>query len=172
MAKEYGLSEAVEAMAQQTIPIYHPYLATARICYLYVDKGSMKAGRPVLGKVKKVSGALKFLLEKDFIVEIALDFWNELADTQRQALVDHLLEQCFGEEDEDSGEMVWSVREPDVREFSTILRRHGAWNENLAGFVSVAKTVNIDEMVADAVSNAVEGVTASSLPCGIPSTAR
>lgn len=169
MSKEYGLSEAVEAMAQQAIPMFHPHLATARITYLFVDKGSMKAGKPVLGKVKKVTGSLEFLLEKDFLVEVALDFWNDLSDTQRHALVDHLLERCFGEEDEDSGEMVWSVREPDVQEFSSILRRHGAWNEGLAGFVSVAKTVDIDEMVADAVAGQVaEEAVSTVLPCGTP----
>ena len=74
MAKEYGLSEAVEAIAQQAIPVFHPHLATARIVYLNVDKGSRKAGKPVLGKVKKISGSLEFLLEKDFMIEVALEF--------------------------------------------------------------------------------------------------
>ena len=158
MPKLYSNAENVEAAAQQAIPMFHPHLATARISYVYVDKAGMKNGRPVLGKVRKVSGVLEHLLEKDFLIEVALDTWNDLADTQRQALVDHLLERCFGEEDEKTGEMKWSTREPDVQEFSTILRRHGAWNDDLAGFVSVAKTVNVDEMVADAVAE-TEGVT-------------
>lgn len=172
MAKEYGLSEAVENLAMQMIPIHHPHLASARIVYMYVDKGSQKAGKPVLGKVKKITGPMEFLLEKDFVIEIALDFWNELNDSQRLALVDHLLERCYGEEEEESGEMKWSIREPDVQEFGSILRRHGAWNEGLAGFVSVAKNVQIDEMVADAVSEIAQEVTTTVLPCGIPSTAR
>jgi len=162
MPREYSAAEIVENMALQAIGISHPHLAMARITYLFIDKGSMKAGRPVLGKVKKISGSLEFLLEKDFLVEVAGDHWNELTDSQRLALVDHLLERCYGEEDENTGEMTWSIREPDVQEFSTILRRHGAWNEGLAGFVSVAKTVNIDQMVADAVAEgAAEDVTTS-----------
>lgn len=172
MSKEYSEAESVEEMAQQAIPMFHPHLATARIAYLFVDKGSMKAGKPVLGKARKVSGALEFLLERDFIIEVALDFWNDLGDGQRQALVDHLLERCFGEEEEESGEMSWSVREPDVQEFSSILRRHGAWNESLAGFVSVAKLVNIDEMVDAAVSQAAEEAVATVLPCGTPLSIR
>lgn len=162
MPKLYTLAESVEAVALQTIPMFHPHLATARIGYIFVESATMKNGKPVLGKVRKVSGILEFLLERDFLVEVPLDQWNELADTQRQALVDHLLERCFGEENENDGEMKWATREPDVQEFSTILRRHGAWNDDLAGFVSVAKTVNVDDMVADAMSeDATEGVTAS-----------
>jgi len=158
MPKIYSTAESVEAIAQQAIPMFHPHLATARISYIYVDTAAMKNGRPILGKVRKVAGILEYMLEKDFILEVPLDQWNELSDTQRHALVDHLLERCYGEENEESGDMKWSTREPDVQEFSTILRRHGAWNDDLAGFVSVAKTVNVDEMVADAVAE-TEGVT-------------
>ena len=158
MPKLYSTAESVEAIAQQAIPMFHPHLATARISYIYVDTAAMKNGRPILGKVRKVAGILEYMLEKDFILEVPMDQWNELSDTQRHALVDHLLERCYGEENEESGDMKWSTREPDVQEFSTILRRHGAWNDDLAGFVSVAKTVNVDEMVADAVAE-TEGVT-------------
>jgi len=66
------------------------------------------------------------------------------------------LEHAFGEEDENDagGGMRWSIREPDVREFSTILRRHGAWNADLAGFVSVANSLDVDKLVQDAEAQA------------------
>jgi hypothetical protein len=150
MAKVYSEADNVQAIAQRLIPNYHPELATARIKYIFVDKASAKNGRPTLGKVRRVSGALEFLLECDFIVEVALDQWNEKTERQRQALIDHLLERCVGEEDEQSGEMKWSTREPDVHEFSTILRRHGTWNDDLSTFASVAKEIDIDTMVNEA----------------------
>jgi len=154
MPKMYAIAEMVEAVAKALIPTYHPELATARILYVFVDKAAMKNGRPILGKAKKVSGALEFLLEADFMLEVALDQWNELSPNQRRALTDHLLERCTGEEDEeDAGAgMKWSVREPDVTEFMSILQRHGAWNEALSGFVSVAQRVNVDALVGDVVS--------------------
>ena len=162
MPKLYSSAESVEAVASNLIPMYHPEIATARIKYLFVDKASTKGGRPVNGKVRKISGSLEYLLECDFIVEVALDQWNEKSEEQRQALVDHLLERCTGEEDEKTGDMNWTTREPDVSEFTAILRRHGAWNDDLAGFASVAKTVDIDGMVEDVVASAaVEGVAAS-----------
>jgi len=151
MPRIYDNADAVETIAKTIIPTYHPELATARIRYVYVDKAGMKGGKPVNGKVRKISGVLEFLLDADFVVEIPLDRWNEMTVEQRQALVDHLLERCFGEEDEeDAGaEMKWSLREPDVQEFSSILRRHGAWNDDLAGFASVAKEIDLAAIVSE-----------------------
>lgn len=159
MGKLYGDAEVAENIARRLIPTYHPELATARIKYIGVDEGSKKAGRPVLGKVRKISGAIQYLTELDFLIEIAFDSFNELDEEKRTALMDHLLERCYGEEDEKTGEMKWSVREPDVQEFQSILQRHGAWNDDLTGFVSVAKAVQINDLVDDVVSDAALDVS-------------
>ena len=162
MAKMYGEAELVESYAKKLIGPFHPELATARIKYIFVDKGSIKSGRPVFGKVRKISGALEYLTQLDFLVEIALDHWNELTEQQRTALVDHLLERCWGEEsEEDSGAFKWSIREPDVQEFGSILQRHGVWNDSLGGFVSIAKKIKVDDLVDDVVSSAARDVTQS-----------
>jgi hypothetical protein len=152
MPKVYGTAELVEQMAAGLIPMYHPELATARFRYVFVDKASMKNGKPVRGKVKRITGVMDFLLESDFLVEVACDQWNELNENQRRALVDHLLEACTGEEDEENGTMKWGVREPDVQEFAAILRRHGAWNEDLAAFTVIAKEIDVDSLVQETVA--------------------
>jgi hypothetical protein len=153
MAREYGPAESVEQVALRLIPTYHPELATARIVYVFVDKASKKGGKPVLGKARRVSGALEFLLERDFIIEVALECWNELADRQRNALVDHLLESCTGVEDEQNGDMKWTTREADVREFTSILNRHGAWTDELSGMVEVAQRLNLEARAQEVVDS-------------------
>jgi hypothetical protein len=153
MPKVYGTAEGVETIAAELIPNFHPELATARFKYVFVDKASQKSGKPVLGKVRRITGLLDFLIETDFVMEVALDTWNPLHDSQRKALVDHLLESCTGEEDTNNGgAMKWSVREPDVQEFAAILRRHGAWNEELAAFTVIAKEIGVDSIVQEAVA--------------------
>jgi hypothetical protein len=149
MPKVYGSAESVEAIAKNLIPMYHPELATARVKYVFVDKASIKNGKPVPGKVRKVSGVLEFLLDSDFMLEVGMDQWNDMSEQQRSALVDHLLERCTGEENEEDSSMKWTMREPDVQEFATILRRHGAWNNDLTAFASVAKQINIEEIAAE-----------------------
>lgn len=153
MPKTYDEAETVEIIAKGILPTFHAELAEARIKFYFVSEASMKGGRPVLGKVRKCGGALQYLLEFDFLIEVALDQWNGLNDIQRKALVDHLLEYCSGEADEETGEMKWTVREPDVREFSTILSRHGAWNEGLIGFIQVAQRIQIDARVEEIVDD-------------------
>jgi hypothetical protein len=150
MAMMYGEAEEAEKIANNLVGTYHPELATARFRYIFKEKASKKGNKPVMGSVKKMSDLMVYLINVDFMVEIPLDIWNELDNTKRTALVDHLLERCSGEEDEESGEMKWKVREPDVHEFSSILRRYGAWTTELAEFSSIAKSLDLDFMTDEA----------------------
>jgi hypothetical protein len=157
MPRLYGAAEEVEKIANALLPTYHAELATARIQYIFVDKASKKNGKPVLGKSRRVSGALEFLLERDFLIEVALDEWNNATERQRQALVDHLLESCTGIEDEENGgAMKWTMRMPDVNEFTSILHRHGAWTADLQGMVEVAQRLNIEARVQEVVETVVQ----------------
>jgi len=149
MPKTYDTADSVENIANGLIPNYHPELATARVMYVFVDKASAKGGRELSGKARKFSGFLEWALESDFVLEVALEKWNDMTESQRTALVDHLLECCTGEEDEDTGAMSWKIREPNVQEFSSVLHRQGAWNEGLQEFVAMAKGINIDEVIAE-----------------------
>jgi len=149
MPKIYGGADVVEEIANRLIPTYHSEIASARIQYIFEDTASMKNGKPVLGKVRKVTGAMEYLLDKDFIMMVAMDCWQQMDESHRVALVDHLLERCSGEEDEKTGDMKWILREPDVQEFTTILRRHGAWTVDLEGLVSVAQEIQIEERVQE-----------------------
>lgn len=149
MAVEYAIAESVAKFAEALIASQHPHLATAQIDYLFVDKEMKAKGRPLFGKVSCPGALLKFYTGKDFIVEVSAPSWNELTAAQRSALVDHLLERCSGEEDDESGEMKWKLREPDVQEFGTILHRHGVWHDGLRDFISVARAIPFDAIISE-----------------------
>jgi hypothetical protein len=149
MPQTYENAESVQVIAERLISTYHPHLSTAVFKFVFKEKAGKKGGKQVLGTVKKMSDLMFFLIESHYLMEIPLDVWNDLDATKRTALVDHLLERCTGEEDEQTAEMKFSTREPDVHEFSSILRRYGAWTEDLSGFVSVAKTIDLSFMTED-----------------------
>lgn len=149
MSAEYSSAESVQAVAQSLMATYHPELATARITYTFIDRVPKKGGRELLGKAVKVSGRWEHLTELDFIIEVSLPKWQELSDDQRTALVDHLLERCSGEENEEDGSYKWTLREPDVQEFATILARHKNWHEALTSFVQVAQSLDIAEIIRE-----------------------
>lgn len=149
MAKEYSSAETVEQLASGLIPNFHPELVNARIMYCFTNTASKRGGVEILGKVKKLSGFTEWALERDFVVEVAADRWNELGPTQRTALVDHLLERCTAEEDDQNGSMKYSMREPEVNEFATILERHGAWNDSLKNLINVAQNIDLDTVIQE-----------------------
>jgi len=157
----------LQDLAESLIPNFHPELATANIFYFWREKAGSENGMPVLGKATKASDFHRLIAMKythnpdeagpDFNIEVAHDTWQSLPDTARRALMDHLLETCTGEEDEKTGEMKWKIRKPEVREFATILHRHGVWNENLDGFVQVAQELRSDTVDAATAVRVREG---------------
>lgn len=156
MAKEWSdADDTVGAIAAGLIPNFHPHLADARMWFLFVSEASKKGGHELLGRVRKVSGLLQHVMDKDFLIEIPSPKWQELEADGRTALVDHCLERCLGEEDEKNG-MKWSLREPEVQEFASILDRHGAWHKGLAGFVAVSKRVNLDGFIEEGEGEAAD----------------
>lgn len=124
--------EAAEQRALKLIPKHHHHLASARIKYICRNKATKRSGAPVPGNVYKMSGKFAFLTECDFIVEVALEVWNDYNEAQRMAVIDHLLTRCVGEEDEeDGGEMKWRVRHPSVQEFPEVVERNGQWTHEI-----------------------------------------
>jgi len=149
MGTVYGEAEEVSQIAEKLIANYHPELASARFRFLFKDKTSKKGGKVVMGSVKRMSDLMMYLIEADFLVEVPDEIWRGLDNTRRNALIDHLLERCTGEESTEEGgggAMKWKVRDPDVHEFSSIMRRYGAWTDELSLFASVAKSLDLDFM--------------------------
>ena len=89
-----------------------------------------------------------FLTGYDFVLEIALEVWNEFSINQRRAIIDHLLSRCIGEEQED-GSMKWKIRPPQVQEFPEVVARHGQWNDDLVDMGKSIKYTLIGEELID-----------------------
>lgn len=135
----FGDADSVSEFARRLIPKYHSHLASARIRYIYRSRATKGGGLVVPGHVTKLSKKYEFLLNADFMIEIALDVWDNLNETQRSALVDHMLQRCGGEENEKTGDMKWSIRAPEVQEFPEIAGRHGQWTDALSDMAKSLK---------------------------------
>lgn len=131
MPQLYWKAEEPAEIAQTYLK-FHADLAGARIAFIFKEKATVSDGRPIIGKPSKVPARLQCLMEEvdgeqgyDFIIEIGSDAWGDLNQDQKAAWIDYLLEQCYGEEDEKTGEMKWKLRRPEVQAFPVILVRHG-----------------------------------------------
>ena len=121
----------VVASVQQLIAKFHPSLALVdkNIAVIMRAKAGKSGSQPVLGRTRKAPPILDVLGDGDyeFILEIAADEWATLSNSQREALLDHLLCYCKCEEIEGTGEVKCSLERPDVSFFYEELKRHGDW---------------------------------------------
>ena len=126
-------------MTEKLIAKYHPELGSASFKYICRSKSTKNSGKPVPGNVYRMGGKFRHLVDSDFVIEIALDCWNEFEPSQRTALIDHLLSRCTGIEDEQNGEMKWGIRHPEVQEFPEVASGNGCWNDSLTEMASCLK---------------------------------
>lgn len=114
---------------------YHPELIGAKIGCIFKEKASTSDGVPIVGKIRKAPKSLTPLMREDYdyIIEVGADAWMELDNSQREAWVDHIMEHAYGEENSQTGEMSWKLRQPEVKAFPCIINRHGiGWMTGLA----------------------------------------
>jgi len=121
----------VKDLVLHYIANHHPSLASCdtQIAVLFRTKAAKKGGQAMLGSSKRAPAILD-VLGKDtykFILEIAADEWNLLSNPQQGALIDHLLCACRAVEDEETGELKYSIASPDVQFYWDELTRHGDW---------------------------------------------
>jgi hypothetical protein len=144
----------VAELATGLIAEHHSDLISAPIVYVFRSPASRARNRIVAGRALRVTGLRAFLvalaageLPDDeaelmamdhtfYVMEIALDIWDQMAHAHRLALVDHEL--CHFRIDPDNGEL--KIQAHDVEEFVAVAARHGAWTPDIAAFVESCAT--------------------------------
>ena len=128
MAKKFTeASQEIISIAEDLIQKYHPYLEEARIAFVFQDEATETDGRFELAKTSKVPPKMQPLMEYDFLIVIAEDIWGALSSNAQEALIDHELCHCGG--NDVSG---FKIAHHDIEEFAEVLERHGAWNAGLS----------------------------------------
>ena len=130
---DYWKANEVEEIVEEYMK-HHPDLVGAKFACIFKERATTSDGKPVVGKVTKVTNKYKPVMDEDYVymMTIGADVWVELSQDNREAWVDYLMEHCYGEEKESTGEMVWKTRKPEVMGFPSVIRRHGIdWNHGL-----------------------------------------
>jgi len=138
----------------------HMHLADGEpdVAFLMRNFDKVEAGRQVLGSVHLpgVQGKLKDVFEwmlasllggvPDFLVILDAGYWESVDDRRREILMFHEMAHCVQAEDQfgtpkftREGIPVWKLRGHSVEEFTEVVRRYGAWNDELVEFLEAAK---------------------------------
>ncbi len=141
---EYWRDPQLEEMGKELVQEIHEHLREAEFSYLLTSRPMNRAGKTLAGKARKVSGVLHYYTQSDFLIIVSNDFWQEAADTDRRALLDHELCHCSVEYDKEGGRQ-WTLKGHDIEEFIAIIDRRGLWHNELKQFgQAIAKQLELD----------------------------
>jgi hypothetical protein len=131
----------------------------AHIEWLFRADPKIQAGRQILGTchLPTVQGSLReffvwmcarlFGALPDFLIILDHGYWMECGPRNREILVFHELSHAvqavdkYGEPrfEKDTGRPVWAIKGHDVEEFTSVVARYGAWNDDIRSFIAAAR---------------------------------
>jgi hypothetical protein len=145
--------DTVREMAQEIIRKSHPGLEGVQIRFMFRSKASKRGGAVTLGSTRVISGLAAVLatpveelqaaravqgpdyMPSFFVIDLAEDYWADMAEDGKKALIDHEL--CHCGIDPETGNL--GLIDHDVQEFTAIIERHGIWKPDLAKFAKASK---------------------------------
>lgn len=103
-------------------------MANPLIKYLFKSTKKSK----VLGKCQKATGPWKFLTDFSYVLWIWKEWFDDATPIEREALIHHELRHIMAEEDEESGEVKWKIRDHDSELFVSEIERYKDWRIELS----------------------------------------
>jgi|WetSurMetagenome_2_1015567.scaffolds.fasta_scaffold234266_2 hypothetical protein len=133
VSKPWLASDEVVDLANELIANHHSALAGAEIAYVMKQKATpAEAEQGLVCTAKKITPLMSVLCgEKDFVVLIAYNLWNELSSDHQRAMLDSALCSCSARIEDgdfvlgDDGHPIWTIKNYDVVAHSEILMRYG-----------------------------------------------
>lgn len=150
MAVHHWYAPEVQRIAERLIAEEAQFrpLRAIRIEYLFRSTANKNNGKIIFGKASKVSSMNAYLATPDiahdpeassegsefFLMVIAHDMWEQaLNDQAKEALVFHEL--ChYSVYVTDEGDRVIGIIGHDLEDFSSVIRRYGAWRPDVRSF--------------------------------------
>jgi hypothetical protein len=143
MPATYRDANSPRKVAQSYIEKYHPHVRDISLYFLFTDKPIRVNGKERAAKTQKVSGLNAYLATRNegvtaselVVIIVNEEVWKLFDDKRREAEIDRQLMHISV--DQENGGI--AMRNPDVEEFTEILERHGAYNEDLEEFIAAAQ---------------------------------
>jgi len=132
--------EEIVELANKLLAAHNSDAVEASVCYMFRSKHTKRGGMVQGGTCSKVSDKDKVLHGYDYIVTLAADIWQELADREREALLLHELLHIGAEEDEQDGSMHYGINSHDTEEFRKVIEVCGLWRPDLE---ALAQTIEM-----------------------------
>lgn len=145
----YAKSAELELLGKAIISNNFPHLEPVSIAWVFRDEAELKNGRIEEGHTYRESAREWTMHGFDFTICMAKDIWLKTSDDFRYAMLDHQISfiglryredpsepgKTIPELEPRTGRLATFVRTPDVREFTDVMVRHGAYYGELRSFL-------------------------------------
>ena len=157
----YSPTAVLQMLATSIIAEHYPNLEPLNVAYLFRKEAEIKNGKAIPGRTHKATDRDFTLHGYDFVISIAEDAWRELAQEHQYALLDHFIAymglryEKVGDEwqaavDPETSRLRSYKREPDVREFESVIARHGAYTAEIRSLLRAFAERRVEEKKAEA----------------------
>lgn len=144
-----------EVVGRILVKTLHPHLINREIGYLFRESMQSR-GSVTLAKASKVGGKLEHFSNLDFLIEVNWEQWKVLGVRERVALIDHELSHFDVDAERDTP----VILPHDLEEFTSIVRRWGAWRPAICHLVKAAEDYNQRDLFEEPVRPSEEGIEA------------
>jgi hypothetical protein len=139
--KTFEVSADLKKLAETVINDQKIDVYPAKLEYLLVYPNVSKS---VAGRCVRTGKELKFFSGFDYLIEMSGELWDVLDEPTRLILMEHELKHVCPTMNEKSGEWEFTLRDHDVQDFASIIKKHGIdWLSKVK--LSVANLYELDE---------------------------
>jgi len=139
--KTFEVSSELKTLGEKVINDEKIAVYPAKIEYLIVYPNISKS---VAGRCVRTGKELKFFSGFDYLVEMSGELWDTLDAPTKSILMEHELKHICPVMNEKSGEWEYKLRDHDVQDFGSIIKKHGIdWISKIK--LSVASLYELDE---------------------------
>lgn len=139
--------EEVTECAKQLIAKFNPMAVDANIAYIMRSKHAKRGDKVIWGSCIKQSDRAKLLHGYDYMVEISEDIFNSLSSNQKEALIAHEIMHIACEEDEQTGDVKFGLKQHDFSDFKAIVNHYGAYTSDLEELAKIIELRSVEEEV-------------------------
>ncbi|KAA8750043.1 putative metallopeptidase [Paenibacillus sp. UASWS1643] len=159
MANDKFITDApagVNELLQDIISKNHTHLDDSEFLVIMKHGGWKSKGKTKFSGVAVLNEAIRMSMDKDAILYLNADMWNQMTDPQKRYVIDHALCTLDVKMDKHDdvleapdGRPLLKTLPPDIEAFFAVITRHGAVSEDVKRLAFAIKEVNVEQLTIE-----------------------
>ncbi|WP_337034712.1 putative metallopeptidase [Paenibacillus illinoisensis] len=159
MATDKFITDApqeINNLLKDIISKNHQHLQDSEFVVIMKHGGWKSKGKVKFSGISVLNEAIRMSMDKDAILYLNADMWNQMTDPQKRYVLDHAL--CTLDVKTDKHDDVLEAADgrpllktlpPDIEAFFSVITRHGAVSEDVKRLALAIKEVNVEQLTLE-----------------------